>query len=196
MLEHPRLSLHASPYMTLRDCLTTFIRCLLPILLASCSTKPPASKGPVHEHDWGFMKFTEVRAFQLNWDDQNAMAPLLSHRGKFNKTRQPKEGILLNDQQVATLKSAVTGSHPEMQSARCFYPHHAFVFYGSRGGVTGLIEVCFLCQGWQPTVGFADHCDLNALETLVQDLEMPLSNPAWPMVRLWQGKDAPGHGNG
>lgn len=130
--------------------------------------------------DWGFLQFSEVRAYRLNWDDEYAFEGLVGDNEKLNRTRVPKAGISLNKKQVAQLQQAVTGRHPSHPVAMCFYPHHAFAFYDDRGRVVGHIDVCFLCSnyGGKPN-GFADNWDLSKLALLFNELGMPLSNPKW-----------------
>lgn len=160
------------------------------IALSSCTTsqeKPehrlPSSPAPASAAgDWGFLKFAEVRAYRMNWNEEDSFDCLVDRNGKLNPTRRPKEGIKLNLDQVTRLRLAVTGKHPRPlgPSVACFYPHHAFAFYDEKGQRVGDIDICFLCgnYGGQPE-GFADTWDLKSIATILKDLDIPLYNPRW-----------------
>lgn len=116
----------------------------------------------------------------MNWDDEQSMDDFVGEKGKLNATRLSKDGVRLNREQVDRLRLAVTGKHPLHPVAACFYPHHAFAFYDAKGRMIGHISICFLClnYGGEPKE-FADRWDLGAIAKIVEDLGMPLSNPAW-----------------
>ena len=92
-------------------------------MIASC-TKPTENEQVAGT--WHLSGFTEVRAYRLNWEDEDSLHPILTEDGSLNSTRIPKDGIRLTDPQVARLEAAVTGRHAEHPVASCFYPHHAF----------------------------------------------------------------------
>jgi len=169
-----------SPFYLFIILLATFgiYGCSVPAKLSpSQQTTAPAGG------DWGFIQFSEVRAFRLNWDDEYSFEGLFLEPNKLNRNRLPKKGVRLNAEQIEQLHKAVTGSHLHLQrywAAACFYPHHAFAFYNSDGKITGHIDICFLCSnyGGEPS-GFAETWDLSALAILLKDLGIPLHNPAW-----------------
>lgn len=155
-------------------------RTALLLLMVALTALPPMANAA--EQDWRFIKFAEVRAYRMNWDKEDALNSILRDGGGLNETRLPKEGVPLNDKQIAALKAAVTGPQKNTGvGVGCFHPHHAFVFYNDRGAVMGHIDVCFLCGGCQmEPMGFSERCNLSAVEELIRELGMPLSNPAWP----------------
>ncbi|MDG1139453.1 MAG: hypothetical protein P8N49_08045 [Opitutales bacterium] len=63
----------------------------------------------------------------MNWENEQSFACILDRDGNLNSTRIPHDGFLLTDEQITTLEAAVTEVHPV---ADCFYPPHAFIFYG------------------------------------------------------------------
>ena len=129
---------------------------------------------------WHFSKFSEVRAYRINWDDEYAFDPIINKDGKLNETRMPKEGVLLTKEQVALLESAVTGIHAEHLRAYCFYPHHAFVFYDDLGKVVGHINICFLCSNYSgEPKHFADYWNVDSLGELISGMGIPLKNQSW-----------------
>jgi hypothetical protein len=152
---------------------------LLAFILPGWAAPPPATKAG--EHDWGFIKFAEVRAYRMNWEKMNSLASIIREEGILNAKRLPVEGVLLDEAQIATLKKAATGKQPlDGEGLGCFYPHHAFVFYNREGTITGYLDVCFICRGTQgEPAGFSEKGNLKALEELFQKLGIPLSNPAW-----------------
>jgi hypothetical protein len=150
------------------------------VLLATPSCRP--SEGDVQHKGgaWHFTGFTEVRAYRLNWDDEYSFDKILTNDGALNTTRQPTDGVVLNESQEKRLEAAVTGSHPDHPVAACFYPHHAFLFFGAEGKIVGHIDVCFLCSNYAGyPKGFASSWDLDAIRSLVEDLGMPTHNKDW-----------------
>jgi hypothetical protein len=147
------------------------------LVLVGCANQNAGPHGA--SGDWGFIKFAEVRAFQMNWANRYARSQILDG-GKMNRTRMPKDGIALNENQVRCLRVAVTGSHPLRPFRECLHPHHAFVFYDESRKIVGTLDVCFLCgnhEAWPK--GFDENADMAALELLVKDLGMPIKNPKW-----------------
>ncbi|GEP46374.1 hypothetical protein [Brevifollis gellanilyticus] len=164
------------------------------ITLGACATPQPAA--PAHEStttastggDWGFLKFAEVRAYRMNWKEEDAMEDFANREGRLNPTRRPKEGVKLNAGQVTRLQQAITGHHPKPRTVSgqvppvmaCFYPHHAFAFRDEKGQHVGWIEVCFICGGHRGEPrSFSETVDMKAVATLLKDLGIPLWNPAW-----------------
>jgi hypothetical protein len=147
------------------------------VTLTACSSVQPKPKsGP---EDWGFIRFTEVRAFRMNWKDQYSMNSILARHGHLNKTRIPSNGIVLDDKQVSLLRSAILGLGPPYQISLCIRPHHAFVFYSGKK-VVGYIDICFQCESHRGMPNaFAQWLDWKALSALVEDLGIPIQNPKW-----------------
>jgi hypothetical protein len=155
------------------------------LLLASAfqSWAEPPAASKAGDHDWGFIKFAEVRAYRMNWEKMNSPASIIHEEGVLNATRLPVEGVLLDETQVATLKKAATRKQPlDGEGLGCFYPHHAFVFYNRDGTITGYLDVCFICRGTQgEPAGFPEKGNIKSLEELFQKLGIPLSNPDWDL---------------
>lgn len=148
-------------------------------LVISTSCKAPQTVSH-HGGSLHFSDVTEVRAYRLNWDEKDSFDGIINRKGRLNSTRIPIDGVILDKSQLQRLEAAVTGSHPSHPVARCLYPHHAFVFFDSRGGIIGHIDICFLCANYrgEPT-GFAESWDLDALQALIKDLGMPIQNEKW-----------------
>jgi hypothetical protein len=128
---------------------------------------------------WHF-KFSEVRAFQLNWEDEHATDSIIQD-SELNDARFPVGGILLSDNQVELLRHAILRDDSlGGVIGLCRYPHHAFVFYSDGGEVVGHYDLCFLCSNADGSPGtFSTYPDYDALRDLVADLGMPIANPDW-----------------
>ena len=138
------------------------------------------STTPDKLYDWHFEGFSEIRAYRINWDEEDSETPIVLRDGTLNPTRTPKDGLRLSNKQIGRLQSALYGSHPEHEAAGCIYPHHAFVFFSNDGRIVGSVNICFLCDNYYGIPrGFAMPWDLDGLARLVRDLGMPISNPNW-----------------
>ena len=155
----------------------TFLRAILGVivLMASSCSRDSGSE-PVKWH----FTFNEVRAFRLNWENEQSVARILDGEGNLNPTRIPQDGFVLTNEQITTLGAAVTGEHSDHPIADCFYPHHAFIFYGESGEIVGHIDICFLCSNYSgEPQGYAGNWNLVALRKLFLDMGIPLSNTDW-----------------
>ncbi|MDQ8192724.1 hypothetical protein [Roseibacillus persicicus] len=136
------------------------------------------------EGEWHFDEFVEVRAFQINWDDEFAMTPIVDVGGLMNQSRTPEAGVLLTVEQVEKLKRAVTAEHSPHPIAMCFYPHHAFLFYDKTGDIVGQIDVCFKCSNYSGSPqGYAEYWGIDRLKALFIELGIPITNPEWLTMR-------------
>lgn len=64
------------------------------LLMMVASTISPMAKAG--EHDWEFIKFSEVRAYRMNWDKMDSFASIIRDGGGLNATRLPTEGVQLD----------------------------------------------------------------------------------------------------
>ena len=127
---------------------------------------------------WHF-EFTEVRAFRINWDSEYPRNGILVG-DDLNESRQPKDGIILSDQQVEQLARAIMEGKPNDPFGMCHYPHHSLVFYSSDGEIVGHYDICFLCSSaWGNPNGFEIVPDFPLLRELFKSLEVPIANPDW-----------------
>ncbi len=164
---------------------TIFLGTVLVTAFCGCTT----SKEPDQDNltsltqtrqDWGFIQFSKVKAYRMNWTDEDASNGLVGEKNKLNRSRIPKNGINLNLDQISLLREAVTGSHPDHPAAGCFNPHHAFVFYDDQENIVGHIDICFRCSNYRKEpVGFAQIFNLGKLASLFRNLNIPVSNPKW-----------------
>ncbi len=128
--------------------------------------------------------FTEVRGYSYNRikppsaPDNTGRVRIsygLFEDGKIGPTVINKAGARLTPNQVHRLLSAVTGEHPSHLHARCFYPHHGFVFYDAAMKPVAWIEVCFECgntESW-PEGRKVKEDDMRALLALCKELRLP-----------------------
>jgi len=133
-----------------------------------------------NSRDWPFSGVVAVHAFRINWDDKTSFNPLVDQNGELNSTREPIEGVLLNNEQVKLLKRAVLGNHPPGWVAACHYPHHGFLFTDQQGSIVGSADICFMCSNKRgKPEGFADNWDFEGLKELLQSLDIEITNPEW-----------------
>lgn len=138
----------------------------------------PHYETPLEPAPWHFA-FSTVRAYQLNWEDKYSFDSIVQGE-LLNDTRLPRDGILLSDTQVESLRHTILNRKEEGVIGMCRYPHHAFVFFGSDNQVVGHYDVCFLCSNAGGAPGdFSGFPDYDALRSLVTDLGMPIANPEW-----------------
>ena len=155
--------------------------CILAVVavIAACFIRFPESPKLAPPAPWHFT-FSEVRAFQLNWEDEYAMDSIMLDAG-LNDTRFPANGILLSESQVESLRRAILKDDSKGGViGMCRYPHHAFVFYSADGEIVGHYDLCFLCSNAGGDPGdFSTYPDYDALRELVVSLGMPIANPDW-----------------
>ncbi|MEM9346556.1 MAG: hypothetical protein AAGB26_08055 [Planctomycetota bacterium] len=117
----------------------------------------------------------------MNWDDEDALESIIARDGSLNPTRLPEDGVELSSKQIESLKTAITGHHPEHGVALCMYPHHAFLFFDQTGEVIGHIDICFLCSNYSasPRDAFSSVWNLEAIQELIRDIGFPIKNWEW-----------------
>jgi hypothetical protein len=150
-------------------------------LLAACRKEtPPPPPPPLVPQDWGGLKFTEVRAFRMNWDDQSSLDRIRAKDGTLNKTRLPKQGIALNASQIDRLHKAVTTEDSDFDAGCGLMPHHAFLFYDAGGAIAGALNVCFICGiAIGEPEAFVTGTNFTIFRELIEDLGLPEENPKW-----------------
>ena len=130
---------------------------------------------------WPIKEFHEARAYRLNWEDAQSMDPFIDPAtGGLNSTCIPENGVLLSPIQVSQLRKAIGQNHKEHDWALCHYPHHAIHFTNASGETVGLVQICFQCLTYYgyPS-GFAENWDVEGVRSLMKELGIPISNPAW-----------------
>lgn len=94
------------------------------------------------------------------------------HKGVFLTSKD------LTEEQTKKLYSAITGAHVHQKAARCFEPHHGFIFYDAGGKILGNLTICFGCNSYHhaPEGEVSKVFDLKELKNLMVDLKMPILN--------------------
>ena len=101
-------------------------------------------------------------------------------------------GVVLNEQQKKRLLKLL--SSPKTfgaMEAKCFIPHHAFVFYDKNGKTVGQVSICFMCVGLRadppvraqpksPRRAALGKQGLKKLRALCNDLKLPACNKEAP----------------
>jgi len=128
--------------------------------------------------------FTEVCGYSYNrikpssTPDQTGRVRMyypLFEDGRLTETVINKGGARLSANQIQRLLTAITGTHPSHLHARCFDPHHGFVFYDAARKPVAWIEVCFECgntRSW-PEGRKVEEDDMEALIALCKELKLP-----------------------
>ncbi len=132
-------------------------------------------QGVVVDNMDGWLKeFDHVEVVLFNPELENGSSPLVKS-GKFH------EGIIahftqtLNQDEVLELRGLVTGKHKPVDRARCYEPHHGFIFYNKEKKVLGYLEFCLMCKNYRlnPPKGLSNHWDLKGLKKLVEKKGLP-----------------------
>lgn len=133
---------------------------------------------------WPNTSYAEVRAYVYNPNNVLIEEMKKTHtvnfsivqNGKLAPTVVNKAGAVLNPDQVRRLLRAINGKHPDHIRARCFNPHHAFVFYDSAKRPVASVIVCFECSNIEkdPADPTQRSEDMDALLELCKELQLPL----------------------
>lgn len=148
-------------------------------LLASCSTVPYFGVGATPSPavgtvvKWPGTPFTEVRAYCYDYTAEKEGSFFIN--GRMHKGVMDPKGVKLTPAQVTTLTDALTTSQDKQARTPCYKPHHAYVFYGAKGEVVAVFEMCFGCNKFEETPdGLPEYVDTGALYKLTGDLGLPL----------------------
>lgn len=148
-------------------------------LLASCSTVPYFGVGAAPSPavgttvNWPGKPFTEVRAYCYDYTAEKEGSFFIN--GRMHKGVMDPKGVKLTPTQVTTLVDALTTSQDKQSRTPCYKPHHAYVFYGAKGEVVAVFEMCFGCNKFEETPdGLPEYVDTGALYKLTGDLGLPL----------------------
>ena len=117
----------------------------------------------------------EVRAFVYDYT-QDKNSKLLLKNNKLHKGVINDPGIKLSIQQIKRLKTALRTSKKEGPMARCYMPHHGFIFYNTQGKAIGHIELCFQCgnKDSTPKSLSAHPWDWAELKKILEELKIPI----------------------
>jgi hypothetical protein len=131
---------------------------------------------------WPNVSYSEVRGYGFNhkWPildskgRQLFYAPLVDD-GKLGSSVVNKLGARLSPEQTQRLIRAITGKHPAHLTARCWKPHHGFVFFDAHGKPVAWVEVCFDCgfARSNPTIPGHSYDDMDELQKLSKELKLP-----------------------
>lgn len=152
---------------------------VLPILVVSCGSisyfgvGAAPSPAPGTRVNWPGKPFTEVRAYCYDYTAEKEGSFFIN--GRMHKGVMDPAGVKLSASQVNRLLEALTVSQDKQARTPCYKPHHAFVFYGAKGEVVALFEMCFGCNKFVATPdGLPEYVDTGALYQLTGELGLPL----------------------
>ncbi len=122
---------------------------------------------------WPGVPWMEVRAYA--WPDrEKAKAVILKDLTLKPGVINPR-GALLSTKQVQLLIKSVNGRHPEHPTARCYFPHNAFVFYNAARDPVAFVEICFSCSNHRTfPEGAAANLDLVAMAAIFDAHKLPM----------------------
>lgn len=154
---------------------------MLAVMFASCASSGPASlqvrpsSVATQMAAIGIQGCQVVRAYTINVGDRHPQFGRLGIiNGHLNPSHGPESGVELSPSQVAAfVRASATDDHPG-DHARCFFPHHALIFFDAKGTILGHYTICFMCRGFRCSVGrFVREPDYDALSKLVAELKLP-----------------------
>jgi len=124
-----------------------------------------------------------VRLYRINWDEYHPSpwASLVDEEGKLNSSRIPKDGVLLNLDDISEFKKAdKTPLFEGALSAKCHYPHHAFAFYDKDQKMIASMTVCFMCSNvYSDNSKLDSQWNIDKLRKLIESKGVPVSNSDW-----------------
>lgn len=133
---------------------------------------------------WPNAEFTEVRGYVYNSKNEllqelksgRVVNMAIVRNGKLSPSVINKSGALLNSNQVHRLLGAINGKHPDHIRARCWNPHHGFVFYDSQHRAIGFVTICFECENIEkdPEDPTSRSEDIAALLQMGKELKLPI----------------------
>ena len=147
---------------------------LITSLLSAQAAWPPAA---IHE----------VRAYVYDYTQEKGNVSLLKG-GKIHSGLINTGGAKLSDKQVAELIKALNSPIGGIPKARCYMPHHGFVFLSQEGKAIGHIELCFQCGRFRstPEGGPTDKVDWKSIQKLLGDLKIPILAKSLDYTDLFQ----------
>lgn len=134
---------------------------------------------------WPPLKYERVKAYLYNINDPNPGTlpnPNILEQGKLASSVVDSAGVELSPAQVQRLVAATNKIPPHLfgtviSSSMCIFdPHHAFVFYDSKGIPVATIEICTLCHQVElsPTRKQYYQQDFDEINALCKELNLPV----------------------
>lgn len=152
------MKIHRSPFLLL-------VSLVFLALVDAMSAAPEKNDSP-------FPKSDRAVAYSFNLEGEALRSIVVD--GQLNKTVTKKNSVVLNAKQLQELAGHVTGKHPEVPSADCYFPRHAVVFFKGEKPI-GYVEVCFECGGKRTDLkDLAPVWNLKGLRTFFENLKLPL----------------------
>jgi hypothetical protein len=151
--------------------LTTLITACGSVSYFGVGAAPSPTPGTVVK--WPGKAFTEVRAYCYDYTAEKEGSFFIN--GRMHSGVMDPKGVKLSPAQVTTLLDALTTSQDKQARTPCYKPHHAYVFYGSKGEVVAVFEMCFGCNKFVATpASLPEYVDTAALYQLTKELGLPL----------------------
>ena len=127
--------------------LTIFTLLLLATMVGAQTSANPVQARAAKKAAYPTVEYTTVRAFNMN-KDNGKTKPLCTKA--INDDGQPCHsvtgGTIMTKEQTQVLLNALNSKNTYGESlAKCFIPHHAFVFYNKANKPVAQVAVCFMC---------------------------------------------------
>jgi hypothetical protein len=164
---------------------------LLVIGLLMCVTNIVGQKKGVAPI-WPGIPYSYVKVYLYNLDNQLLVHYQPVKNGKLDPT-VVGDGQQLTEPQVAELLTIMNGDTRTLNEglAKCYEPHHAFVFYDQNNKIVASFDVCFLCEGirfypaknyykeqtsYSPAIEKAARKQLAGVKAVIEKTEVPVLN--------------------
>lgn len=122
---------------------------------------------------WPPVGFADVRAF--SWPTKFGHKAVILPGMRLAPGVINEAGTPLSPEQVARLRAALTGEHPNHSRGFCYEPHNAFMFYSAAKEPVAFVEICFACLHYRSEPkGVAETYDVVALAAIFDELKLPL----------------------
>jgi hypothetical protein len=132
----------------------------------------PANPAPGTQTNWPGKPYSYVKAYCYDYTDGPTS---FMTNGQMHPAVMDPAGVRLTPAQTQRLVRAATVSQERTTRTPCYAPHHAFVFYDTKGQCVAVFEMCFGCnsQVFYPSGG-PEYVDRDALWELTAELGLPL----------------------
>ncbi len=140
------------------------------------------------EKKWPYKDISEVRAFI--YDDTQEQQSSLLLNGRLHKGVINDGGVKLNKTQQDRLLKALFTTEKVHRGAKCYEPHHGFVFYDSDGKMFAHVELCFQCGNVasSPEGLPKVEWDWKMISDILKELDIPILHKNEEYTALFKRK--------
>lgn len=149
---------------------------------------------------WPGMPYSYAKVYLYNLDNQLLVHYQPVKNGKLDPT-VVGDGQRLTQPQLAELLTIMNSDTRTLNEglAKCYEPHHAFVFYDENDKVVASSDVCFLCEGirfypakkyYKEQTNYSESAEkaarkqLNGIKAVIEKTEVPVLNTSYDYSAL------------